>query len=245
MLKFLGTGGAFNVNKGNTSAYFELGTELFLIDVGEDVFSKVVKKELYKGKTRVNIFITHLHGDHTGSLGTMIAYLYMCVFACDASKVCIYFPSEAIKEYLSLQGVSEKWYTLYVNLWDDLYIDGMEKHPEYSFEPANHTEGLDYKGQNNCYSIEFCQKDKFSFYYSGDTCEFKEKLLNTYAYDAIYHEVTAVKEASVHTQYDQLVELTKDLLEDQRKKITLMHLDNDFNEEKALADGFSVAQIEE
>lgn len=241
MLTFLGTGGAFNTERGNTSAYFELGTELFIIDAGEDVFAKLVKKNLFDGKTRVNIFITHLHSDHAGSLGTLIAYLYIKVFNMDRSKVCLYFPSEAINELLAIQGIKQDMYTSFMNRWDELYIDGYEKQPEYTFEPASHTSELDYKKQTNCFSIEFSLKNEFDFYYSGDTCEFNQKLMNTYAYDHIYHEVTSNQDATVHFQYDKLLELTKDMPVDQKKKITLMHLDQDFDIEKAKADGFSIA----
>lgn len=241
MLTFLGTGGAFNTERGNTSAYFELGTELFLIDSGEDVFAKLIKKNLFDGKTRVNIFITHLHSDHAGSLGTLIAYLYIKVFNMDRSKVCLYFPSEAITELLAIQGIKQDMYTSFTNLWDELYIDGYVKQPEYTFEPAYHTSELDYKKQSNCFSIEFSLKNEFDFYYSGDTCEFNQKLMNTYAFDYIYHEVTSNKDATVHFQYDKLLELTKDMPADQKKKFTLMHLDQDFDIEKAKADGFSIA----
>ena len=241
MLTFLGTGGAFNTKRGNTSAYFELGTELFIIDAGEDVFAKLVNKNLFNGKTRVNIFITHLHSDHVGSLGTLIAYLYIKVFDMDRSKVCLYFPSEAITELLTLQGIKGDMYTSFVNRWDELYIDGYEKQPEYVFEPASHTGELDYKKEPNCFSIEFSLKNEFGFYYSGDTNEFNQKLMNTYAFDHIYHEVTSNKGATVHFQYDELLELTKDMPADQKKKITLMHLDEDFDIEKAKADGFSIA----
>ena len=245
MLKFIGNGGAFNTKAGNNSAYFELGTELFIIDSGEDVFAKIIKKNLLESKTRVNIFITHLHSDHVGSLGTLIAYLYIHVFRGDCSKICVYFPSDAIGQLLTLQGVSKECYTLFINRWDELYIDGYEKQPEYIFEPVNDVKELDYNKDSNCYSIEICLRDEFSFYYSGDTNQFAKKLENTYAYDVIYHEVTCVKEATAHCHYNTIVELTKDMPVDQKKKITFMHLDEEFDIQKAVEDGFSVSYIEE
>ncbi|WP_167958945.1 MBL fold metallo-hydrolase [Anaerosporobacter faecicola] len=241
MLKFLGTGGAFNTKRGNTSAYFELGSELFLIDVGEDVFPKTIENHLFDQKTRVNIFITHLHSDHVGSLGTLLAYLYINVFGQDRSKICVYFPSEALKELLELQGVTEEVYTFYVNLWDELYVDGYQREVEYNFEAGKHTPYLDYKKNENCYHITFSQKKEFCFYYSGDTCEFNHQLSNPYAYDWIYHEVTMIKSAEVHFQYDKLLEATKDMPADQKKKFVLMHLDSNFDVERAKMDGFSIA----
>ncbi|MDO5291163.1 MAG: MBL fold metallo-hydrolase [bacterium] len=243
MLKFLGTGGAFNIARGNTSAYMEFANELFLFDAGEDVFKKLIQLKLLEKKARVNIFITHLHSDHIGSLGTIIAYLYYKVYNQDNSNICIYFPSEAIVDLLELQGVPQSMYNLFLNKWDELYIPTLgRKQPEYSFFETEHTKNLDYKGACNCYSIEFMLENEFSIFYSGDSNTFHEKLQNIYYYDQIYQEVTMVKEASVHLSYDKLLEATKSLTKEERGRIYLMHLDEDFDEEMARNDGFSIAQ---
>ena len=41
MLKFIGTGSAFNQDLGNTSAYIKDGETLLLIDCGETVFQRI------------------------------------------------------------------------------------------------------------------------------------------------------------------------------------------------------------
>lgn len=244
MLHFIGTGGAFSAELGNNSAYMELGTELFIFDCGVDVFSKLQAGNLFEGKTRVNFFITHLHCDHAGGLGVMIAYLKYMVFHGDASRICVYFPSKSMEELLRLQGLDEQWYTLYMNRWDELAVDGMEKTLEYSFEEASHTEELDYEGNNNCFSIEMSMADEFAIFYSGDTNFFAEKLKNIHNYDAIYHEVTGYEEATRHLSYSKLLEATKDFTKEDRKKIVLMHLDDGFDVERAKKDGFSIAEKE-
>lgn len=240
MLTFLGSGGAFNTNLGNTSAYFELGKELFLIDCGEDVFSKLINKGVLNKKSRVNIFITHLHSDHVGSLGTLIAYLYFKVFRQDMSNICVYFPSQSICDFLLLQGVSRKWYNFFENKWDELYIPGFHKLPEYSFIDCNHTDALNYNGTVNTFSLEFIVHNQFSFYYSGDTSQFDKRLHNYSLYDAIYHEVTSLTGTGVHMEYSMLIDETKNWPLEERKKIYLMHLDEQFDIEKALKDGFSI-----
>lgn len=244
MLHFIGIGGAFSEKLGNNSAYMELGTELFIFDCGIDVFSKLQSSGLLEGKTRVNFFITHLHCDHAGSLGVFIAYLKYMVFDGDVSRICVYFPSKAIEDLLRLQGLDEQWYTLYVNRWDELEVDGIEKILEYSFEDASHTEELDYEGQNACFSIEMSMNDEFTIFYSGDTNFFAEKLKDSYNYDLIYHEVTGYEEAKRHLSYGKLLEATKDFTKEERRKIVLMHLDDRFDIERAKKDGFSIAEKE-
>lgn len=75
-LKFLGRGSAHNYKEGNTAAYFVENNELFLIDCGEDVFQKIMGKDLLENKSKIHILITHTHSDHVGSLGSLLSYTY-------------------------------------------------------------------------------------------------------------------------------------------------------------------------
>lgn len=240
MLNFLGTGGAFNVKRGNNSAYFIFQKELFLFDCGEDVFQKLIKKQLFQDIVRVNIFITHLHSDHVGSLGTTIAYLYFNVFHQEMSNICIYFPSEQIAQLLDMQGISRDWYNLFINRWDELFIPGIRKQPEYSFVDTVHVKEIE--DTFPCFGIEFILENQFAFYYSGDTCEYPEKLKNLSFYDFVYLEVTMNQEADVHLFYEQLLQETKQFSKEEKAKIYLMHLDSDFDVERAYKDGFQVAE---
>lgn len=242
MLKFLGTGSAFNVEKGNTAAYMELGGELFLFDAGEDVFRKCLRLNIFEKKARVNIFITHLHCDHVGSLGSIIAYLYFKVFQQDMSNICIYFPNESICDFLCLQGVPKKWYNLYINKWDELYIPGLPKQPEYAFYETSHDDSLNYNGCCNAFSIEFMLQDEFSIFYSGDTNCFHPNLKNMHNYSHVYHEVSSNPQVPVHFSYEKLVEATKGLTDQEKQKIHLMHLDEGFDEAMAIRDGYQIAK---
>lgn len=73
-LKFLGTGSAFNVKRGNNCAYYKEGESILFLDFGESIFEKVVKKNVLSGIKNIFVAITHLHGDHAGSLSTLIYY---------------------------------------------------------------------------------------------------------------------------------------------------------------------------
>jgi len=73
-LTFLGRGAGFNPLEGSTSAYFLDKGELFLIDSGESVFDTLVEKKILDSVSALNIFITHTHSDHVGSLGSLLLY---------------------------------------------------------------------------------------------------------------------------------------------------------------------------
>lgn len=72
-IKFLGTGGAFEPHKGNVSAIIERNDTKILIDCGYAVLERIIAKDLAKDLDYV--LITHLHGDHAGSLPTLLAYM--------------------------------------------------------------------------------------------------------------------------------------------------------------------------
>lgn len=240
-LKFLGTGNAFTKNNGNNAAFLEWEKEVLLFDCGEDVYGKLLKYGLIENKSRYHIFITHLHSDHVGSLGSLIAYLYYVAFKGDKSRICVYFPTQALVDMLRLQGVEDEWYTFFMNRFDEVILDSMDKNMEYIFEENEHTKALDYKGQPGAYSIEISIKKNFSFYYSSDCSIIKDRLISTKIYDEIYHEVSSIK-TPVHTSYEELVEAFKAFSPKEKKRIWLMHYDDEFDVERAIKDGFSVAQ---
>lgn len=71
----LGTGGAFDVNEGNSSFIVRHDNKNYLVDCGWDVFPKLIKQGL---ADKINyICISHCHDDHIGSLS---AYLYYCFY---------------------------------------------------------------------------------------------------------------------------------------------------------------------
>lgn len=71
-IKFLGTGGAFNVEQGNSSALVTVSGKNILIDCGHSVFPALVKKGLADQVDAV--VLTHLHDDHAGSISSLLLY---------------------------------------------------------------------------------------------------------------------------------------------------------------------------
>ena len=64
----------------NNSAYFETNNQLYIIDCGFSVFSKIKNKFDFNKYKSINIIITHLHNDHAGSLSQIILYLFSVLF---------------------------------------------------------------------------------------------------------------------------------------------------------------------
>lgn len=71
-IKFIGTGGAFDVEYGNSSAWIEYKGKNILLDCGFSIYSKLVEHDLIH---KIDyILITHLHDDHAGSLATTLLH---------------------------------------------------------------------------------------------------------------------------------------------------------------------------
>lgn len=92
MLKFIGCGSAFAVKTANNSAFFIDNDTLNLFDCGETIFENIVRKNLLKGIKKVNIFLTHLHSDHAGSLGTMV--FYVSSIGIERENIRVIFPNK-------------------------------------------------------------------------------------------------------------------------------------------------------
>ena len=97
LLKFLGRGSAFNVEEGNTSAYFIKDNIFFLLDCGETIFYELKSNNKLQNLIKehnikdVHVYITHLHTDHTGSLSSLIYYCYYVL----GIKVNVHYPDIA------------------------------------------------------------------------------------------------------------------------------------------------------
>ncbi|MCX7606501.1 MAG: MBL fold metallo-hydrolase [Bacteroidia bacterium] len=69
-IRFLGAGGAHDLQWGNSSALLEWEGRTFLLDCGFTVYPRLVEKQLIE---RVDaVCITHLHDDHIGSLSVFL-----------------------------------------------------------------------------------------------------------------------------------------------------------------------------
>lgn len=231
MIKFLGVGSCFNVKMGNTAAYYIEGNKLTLIDCGESVFERIVNENLLDGIKHVDIYITHLHSDHVGSLPSFIFYLKFGFLI----KPNVYFPNDDIVKFLKLGNVPD-------DIYNFVKLDGSQENVYVVKQKHTIVE--------SAFGYIMKLNDKW-FFYSGDANSFRLKW--RCAFDGfyledkdivvshIYHDVTR----HLNDAHVNVFELLKCFPRDIRKKVTLMHFDDDKTIKIAKEYGFQIATIEE
>ncbi len=208
-LKFLGTGGATNIELGNNSAYIKRDRCLLLIDASESSTEKLVSLGVLNEKLdEVVIFITHTHADHIGGLGTLIWY---CNFELNI-KPKIFSNSEShentISSILTLLGVKNKHY----EFTNDNYLPTPNIHIEAI--KTTHTPELE------CYSLRI-KDDEEEIFYTGDTndIDLVKRMAKDKNISKIYCEIST-DNYPAHIYYEDL----KDI--EEKEKFVLMHFNS-------------------
>ena len=232
MLKFIGTGSCFNYKMGNNSAYYIHNTNdkkrFVLFDCGEDVFHKILKNDLLNGINEVFVIITHLHSDHIGSLPSIIFYLH---YALNIKPV-VFFPNDDLNVFLKLGGVNS-----------DYYEYGGEKNSYYDITIFKQRHG--YEMNSYGYLVKLDEK---LIYYSGDSKTIDDKILNIFRDNdpkyinnpifEFYQDATKY----INDAHMNIHELANIFSKDERRRVTLMHFDDDEVVEIAKDFGFKVAK---
>ncbi|GIV43204.1 MAG: hypothetical protein KatS3mg035_0327 [Bacteroidia bacterium] len=159
-IKFLGTGGAFDVPYGNSAAIVECNEKKILVDCGHTVFPKLIQLNLIHEIDY--ILITHLHDDHVGSLSTLIFYLY---FFQPHKKVSLIAPWDFHQELISFLNYSQKNCLQYISIENlpsfIIPIDTLDKHypnmQTYGYLFTENQEHIIYSGDLNDASYLFQQ----------------------------------------------------------------------------------------
>lgn len=234
-LIFLGRGSSNYTKQGNNAAYFIENGELFLIDCGETIFSKLMEKKLLETVDEINVMITHTHCDHIGSLGSLILYCYFTL----QKNVHIILPDRV--SYVQSIEVLLKYFGCTI----EMYHIVSEKELDYKYETfmriryqqTNHVKQLE------CYGILFDTSHGF-VYYSGDTKEIDnvKRLIDHHEkIDKIYIDTTSLdSKDNVHVCVDTL---NKEVPENIKQKVYCMHFNNDDCMEKAKKYGFHVVEV--
>lgn len=223
MLKFLGCGGAFDDKRKNTSAYFIKDNTMFLFDCGESVFHSILNKKLLDNIEKINIFITHLHSDHCGSLASLIPY---CFYIKNISVTIIYEAKENLDKLLELMYISKERYNIIkAEEFKDLKVQSfLQEH------------------EKNSYGYLFEVNDK-KIFYSGDSITLNSKaleLLNNGQIDYFYQDVT-VSKTKMHLSVYELYNCVKEQYKD---RLYLMHYDEEV--EKAAKElNLKIVEVEE
>ena len=236
ILKFIGTGSAFNTKLGNNGAYIKNGENLLLIDCGSSTFSKIQEIGLLEGIKSVLVLMTHTHPDHVGSLGDLIFYGYYSMGELFKPSVTVIAPPNLeIEDVLNAVGVKKDTYYL-CDITDYTFISkiGIGVIPTR----VEHVEEL------NCYGYIIFKRDIVA-YYSGDCYEIPDNILeslNRGDFDYFYQDTSkAHYDGNVHLSLHKLTELVDIKYRD---RVYCMHLDEKFDIEEAESLGFNVASNE-
>lgn len=250
-LSFIGNGAAFYPKYGNNSAYFKIQSNLILIDCGENIFERIIKKNILKDINYVFILITHLHSDHIGSLSSLLYYLYYI----KKIKANVFFTNSigALAESGNMDQIDYNMNLMKANVSQiiNLIMDDNSISPLIIIPiKVSHTNKL-----RTClgYIIDTNNIDNKYYdnhiiiWYSGDTNEISQRGLS-YHPDEIYHD-TCINDFSdnPHCYYKKLYEYFnryKGCEDAFRKKVFCMHLDGGFSFKRKLKSlGFNIAKI--
>lgn len=196
-IKFLGTGGAFDFEKGTAAAVVSVAGKNILLDCGFSTILKLAEKDYFE---KIDyILITHLHNDHVGSLPTLLAY-YKHKLKVEMPKIIV--PSESftneLRQLLSLS--AEKDWASYVSISD---------FPELGF--------VDTTGQHipemTSFAYYFVEEEHL-IYYSGDiaNADTAKTFLESRGENNIqvFHGVAPFKQSAIHTPYTEIEEKLAD-----------------------------------
>lgn len=222
-LNFIGIGGATTIELGGNCCYIKDNDNLLIIDACEEATKKLLDAGAFDEIKNIYIAITHTHYDHIAGLGVLIWYSN---FYLNITPHIIYNDEtykQTLCDLLRITGVDDKFFK---------FID--EQSLNFSFDvnmqPTPHSPNL------QCFGIMF--KDEFGkYYYTGDTrdIDYIRELSNDESIKTIYTEV-AEETYDVHIKYDDIIDLNKD-------KLVLMHFDTYRLYERAIKDGFQIAQM--
>ena len=223
-LKFLGNGSAFNYDLDNTSAYFKYDNTFYIFDCGEKIASKIVKYIDFSKENDVVISITHMHGDHIGSLEALLVYLTIIN---PVHSVTILCPNKS--KMISFLKLTDYNYGLVKIIEDKIYKD-----KNVTIESAESKHISDSRSY-------FVYSPLEKFFYSGDTCLLNQKakeMLFADKLDTIYH-VVSDKNSDFHIGLDTIC---KEIPFEYRNKVFLMHFDSDLLINKCINEGFSISR---
>jgi len=234
-LNFLGRGAGFNPAEYSTSACFLDNGELFLIDSGESIFKTLLDKKLLDSASALNIFITHTHSDHVGSLGSLLLYAsvekkFKTNIITDENIAFV----PQIRALLKIYGVTERMYQ---------FVDSSAFDNRYSqFTKFRYIKTF------HCDELETCailfETGGGLVFYSGDMKDpapLLEIVKSGKKIDKIY--IDSNNDPDPNPYHLRLKEIYDIVPPELRPKIYCMHFNSAQCMEDALAFGFKVVKI--
>ncbi|MBO4876623.1 MAG: ribonuclease Z [Ruminococcus sp.] len=220
-LLFLGRGSAFADEQ--NSAFFTEDNELVLIDCPATSYQKIKKMDWAKFDN-IFILVTHTHGDHSGSVGTMLQYVW---FASGMKKkVTVVAPSEEVRKDLELllmliEGCEKEWLELTT-------ADRLGRKWLISSVPTVHVKPL----EGRCFGYHLNVGGK-NVIYTGDSSTIEPFMPYISEGTYLYTEAAFYK-SDVHMYLrDKLPDFVR--LTEEGVHVYLMHLDNEEEIKKMIA----------
>lgn len=238
MLKFIGNGSAFNVERGNNSAYYIEGNQMLLIDCGSNIFERIIKANLLEGIEHIHVLVTHTHADHVGSLADLILFTYYSHGEFAKPKVTIHsYNRLGVSSLLKSMGIVIDKHCYYKQNYRLFNLYNVFNNISFSIFDTEHVEELRSTGFEIVINTSH-------IYYSGDTTSITYNVdlnaINNQEYDyAFIDTCKADYDGNVHLSLRKLSELIKP---EARNRIWCMHLDNGFDVQEAKQLGFNVTK---
>jgi phosphoribosyl 1,2-cyclic phosphodiesterase len=234
-LTFLGRGAGFYPAEGSTSSYFFDKGELFLIDCGESVFNTLIAKKLLNSTSALNIFITHTHSDHVGSLGSLLLYAFAVKNITTniiSDENMAFLPQ--ISTLLDIYGLPKQMYR---------FTDASAFDHRYS-----HFNKVRYINTFHCDELKSCailfETDNGLVFYSGDMKDpapLIEIIKSGNKIDKLY--LDSNNDSNPNPYHLRLQEISDIVPPELRSEVYCMHFNSAKSRDDALTYGFKVVEI--
>lgn len=224
-LHFLGLGGAFLPELGNTAACFQKGQTLYLLDCGSTVFGELIRRDLLGRAQQIVVLLSHTHADHVGSLGTLISWCHHI----KQIPVKVVHPSASVQALLRLNGIlDDRYQMIAAPLYEDENIRAQ-------FLPVPHTKAIPAFGM-------LLNDAQETIYYSGDAGALPDDVWKRFLSGEIarvYQDASLTDShySAAHGSYCDFLLACPQAL---RSRFFPIHLNKDYRA-TILADGFGQA----
>ncbi len=193
-IKFLGTGGAFDFEYGNSAAFIHFRGKRILLDCGNSVYRRLRQTGL---ADQIDyILITHLHDDHVGSLNsTVLHHKYLLA---EPRKARILVPTESFaKELQAFMNFGLRDPKNYADFLPLTELEGLTAVDTF----GKHVDGM------QTYGYIFEDEDEI-LAFSGDLGDsniiFDHLPEQSDKKIRVFHEMSFVRQDGVHTYYQDL-----------------------------------------
>lgn len=196
---FLGTGGAFDINYGNSAALVKFKGQSLLLDCGFTVYPTLRQHQLTRNIKY--ILLTHLHNDHTGSLANVLLH---CFYFNSNCRPTILYPDDDFRdelyEFLRLQLQKPEKYVDFVPLSELPGITAIDTFGLHSERLQTYAYVFEENGERVVFSGDIGQPEALFAFLRGMPPKAT----------TVFHDISFSEENPTHTYYKKLVPLSRD-----------------------------------